>query len=187
TRSADTTLKLYAPGSNGALNFLSNVTLDGNAKKILAANSITIFENVVVTIGGKAAADVVTNNANYTGFGGNGSTTGTFAGAGANRPRPLSEAPSFDAPPPRNPTNVKRSNQVINIRNSGQLLSLLDGAVPGRDGRLKVPSGNQRQPVNSDRLNVNRMIKADRDMADIRHMRERGLINNRLGSGARAF
>ena len=187
TLSADTTLKLYAPGSNGALNFLSNVTLDGNAKKILAANSITIFDNVVVTIGGKAPADVFTNNANYTGFGGNGSTTGTFAGAGANRPRPLSEAPPFDAPPPRNPTNAKRSNPVINIKNSAQLLSLLDGAVPGRDGRLKVPPGNQRQPVNNDRLNVNRMIKADRDMADIRHMHDRGLINNRLGSGTRAF
>jgi len=31
------------------------------------------------------------------------------------------------------------------------------------------------------------MIKADRDMADIRHMHDRGLINNRLGSGGRAF
>jgi hypothetical protein len=185
--SADTTLKLYAPGGNGQLNFVSNVTLGGNSTKILAANSITIFDNVVVNIGGKAPADVYTNNANYTGFGGNGTTTGTFAGAGANRPRPLSEAPPFDAPSPRNPTNVKRSKTVINIRNSGQLLSLLDGAVPGPNGRLKVPPGNHRQAVNNDRLNVNRMIKADRDMADIRHMRDRGLINNRLGSGARAF
>jgi hypothetical protein len=31
------------------------------------------------------------------------------------------------------------------------------------------------------------MIKADRDMADIRHMRDRGVVNNRLGSGTRAF
>ena len=37
TLSADTTLKLYAPGSNGQLNFVSNVTLGGNSKKILAA------------------------------------------------------------------------------------------------------------------------------------------------------
>ena len=131
TLSADTTLKLYAPGSNGQLNFLSNVTLDGNSKKILAANSVTIFNNVVVTIGGEAPADVYTNNANYTGFGGNGSTTGTFAGAGANRPQPLSDAPPFDAPAPGNPTNGKRTRTVINIKNSGQLLSLLDGAVPG--------------------------------------------------------
>ena len=187
TLSADTTLKLYAPGSNGALNFLSNVTLDGNSKKILAANSVTIFNNVVVTIGGETAADVYTNNANYTGFGGNGSTTGTFAGAGANRPQPLSQAPPFDAPAPGNPTNGKRTRTIMNIKNSGQLLSLLDGAVPGPDGRLRVPRHNRRNAGNPDRLNVTRMTKADRDVADIRRMRDRGVINNRLGSGARAF
>ena len=187
TLSADTTLKLYAPGSNGALNFLSNVTLDGNSKKILAANSITIFNNVVVTIGGETAADVYTNNANYTGFGGNGSTTGTFAGAGANRPQPLSQAPPFDAPAPGNPTNGKRTRTIMNIKNSGQLLSLLDGAVPGPDGRLRVPRHNRRNAGNPDRLNVSRMTKVDRDVADIRRMRDRGVINNRLGSGTRAF
>src|SRR5262249_21313996 len=63
--SADTTLKLYAPGSNGQLNFVSNVTLGGNSEKILAANSITIFNNVVVTVGGNLPAEVFTNNANY--------------------------------------------------------------------------------------------------------------------------
>src|SRR5213082_3990863 len=62
TLSTDTTLKLYAPGSNGQLNFLSNVTLGGNSTKILAANSITIFNNIVVTIGGPNAAQVYTNN-----------------------------------------------------------------------------------------------------------------------------
>ena len=185
--SADTTLKLYAPGSNGQLNFVSNVTLGGNAAKILAANSITIFDNVVVTIGGKAPADVYTNNPNYTGFGGNGSTSGTFAGAGANRPLPLSNAPPFDATSASNPSNAKRSRTVINIPNSGQLLSLLDGSVPGPDGRLTVPRDKQRHAASADRLNVNRMIKADRDMADVRHMRDRGVINNSLGSGARAF
>src|SRR5213080_40437 len=185
--SADTTLKLYAPGSNGHLNFLSNVTLSGNSTKILAANSITIFDNVVVTIGGKAPADVYTNNANYTGFGGNGSTTGTFAGSGANRPQPLSKAPPFDARSTGNPSNGKRSRTVINVPNSGQLLSLLDGGVPSPDGRLRLPRDKHRHAANADRVNVNRMIKADRDMADIRHMRDRGVINNRLGSGARAF
>src|SRR5436190_4454760 len=185
--SADTTLKLYAPGSNGHLNFLSNVTLGGNSTKILAANSITIFDNVVVTIGGKAPADVYTNNANYTGFGGNGSTTGTFAGSGANRPQPLSKAPPFDARSTGNPSNGKRSRTVINVPNSGQLLSLLDGGVPSPDGRLRLPRDKHRHAANAERVNVNRMIKADRDMADIRHMRDRGVINNRLGSGARAF
>ena len=62
TLSADSTLKLYAPGSNGQLNFISNVTLGGNSAKILAANSITIFNNVVVTIGGPNPADVYTGS-----------------------------------------------------------------------------------------------------------------------------
>jgi hypothetical protein len=190
TLSADTMLKLYAPGSNGQLNFVSNVTLGGNSTKILAANSITIFDNVVVTIGGELPAEVYTNNANYSErWGGNRRypTAGTFAGAGANRPRPLSEAPPFDAPTPRNPTNGKMAKTVINIGNSGQLLSLLDGAVPGRDGRLRVPRHNQRNASKADRLNVTRMTKANRDMTDIRRMRDRGVVNNRLGSGTRAF
>jgi hypothetical protein len=187
TISADTILKLYAPGSNGQLNFVSNVTLGGNSAKILAANSITIFNNVVVTIGGELAAEIYTNNANYTGFGGNNSTTGTFAGAGANRPQPLSEAPPFGAQSPGNSTNGKRTKTVINIQDSGQLLALLDGAVPGRDGRLHARRHNHRQGGNADRFNVTRMTKADRDMADIRRIRDRGVINNRLGSGARAF
>jgi hypothetical protein len=185
--SADTTFKLYAPGSNGELNFVSNVTLGGNSIKILAANSITIFDNVVVTIGGKAPADVYTNNANYTGFGGNGSTTGTFAGAGANRPQPLSKAPPFGASSPGNASNGKRSMTVINVPNSAQLLSLLDGAVPGHDGKLKLAHDKPRHAANTDRRNVSRMIRTDRDMVDIRHMREHAGINNRLGSGARAF
>jgi hypothetical protein len=185
--SADTMLKLYAPGSNGQINFVSDVTLGGNSTKILAANSITIFDNVVVTIGGKSPVDVYTNNANYTGFGGNGSTTGTFAGAGANKPQPLSQAPPFGAPSPGNPTRGKTARTVINIQNSGQLLSLVDNAVPGPDGRLRVAANNQRQTANNDRLNASRMMKADRDMADIRRMRDRGVITNRVGSGTRAF
>jgi FecR-like protein len=95
--SADTTLKLYASGGNGQLNFISDVTLGGDSAKILAANSITIVDDVVVTIGGETAADVFTNNANYSeSSGGNDSTTGTFAGAGANSPQPLDDAPPFD-------------------------------------------------------------------------------------------
>ena len=105
TLSADTTLKLYASGSNGQLNFVSDVTLGGNSEKILAANSVTIFDGVTVTIGGPNAASVFTNNANYTGFGGNDSTTGTFAGAGANDPAALDQAPPFDESP-RPPATV---------------------------------------------------------------------------------
>jgi hypothetical protein len=188
TLSADTTLKLYAPGSNGQLNFVSDVTLGGNSLKILAANSITIFNDVVVTIDGPKPADVYTTNANYSReSGGNGKTNGMFAGAGANRPQPLSERPPFDGPSAGNPTTGRRTRAVINVKDSAQLLSLLDQAVPGPDGRLAVARHNHRHAVNADRLNVNRMIKADRDMADVRRTRDRGVINNRLGGGRRAF
>jgi hypothetical protein len=190
TLSADTTLKLYAPGSNGQLNFLSNVTLGGNSAKILAANSITIFDNVVVTIGGKTPADVYTNNANYSEqWGGNGTTTGTFAGAGANRPQPLSEAPPFDAPSPGNPVNGKRIKAVINIKNSAQLLSMLDDAVRGPDGRLRFSRHRDRHLANSAGFNVNGMTKADRRIAENgQHVHDRVLSNARFGAaGRRAF
>jgi hypothetical protein len=172
TLSADTTLKLYASGSNGQLNFISNVTLGGNSTKILAANTITISNNVVVTIGGTRPADVytgftsVTPNANYTGFGGNGTTTGTFAGAGANNPQPLGQAPPFGTssrpaapttmpqpaagrPPtriahapggqPRNrtrsprPVAKTRPPDVVNVRDSDELISLIHRSTQGSD------------------------------------------------------
>ena len=192
TLSADTTLKLYAPGSNGQLNFLSNVTLGGNSAKILAANSITIFDNVVVTIGGNIPATVYTNNANYSEqWGGNGTTTGTFAGAGANRPQPLSEAPPFGAPSPGNPTNGKRIKGVINIKNSGELLSMLDDAGQGPDGRLRFRFSRHRgrHLANTAGFNVNGTTKADRRIAENgQHMRDRVLSNARFGAaGRRAF
>ena len=167
TLSADTTLELYASGSNGQLNFVSDVTLGGNSAKILAANSVTIFNNVVVTIGGKAPADVYTNNANYTGFGGNETTTGTFAGAGANDPQPLSNAPPFGLSSPA-PTPTK-SRVGINVSDSGQLLALLDGAVPGPGGKITIPASkiasNWR---NSSRINAAGRLGADRRTMDIR-------------------
>jgi hypothetical protein len=188
TLSADTTLKLYAPGSNGQLNFVSDVTLGGDSAKILAANSVTIFDDIVVTIGGRIPADVYTNNANYSEvWGGNGTTTGTFAGAGANKPRPLSEAPPFDVPSHGNPMHAKRNKVVINVEDSGQLLGMLDGAVPGRDGRLWISRHRHRHAVNADQINVDRMMKANRGMADIRGMRDRGVVNPRLGAGMKAF
>jgi len=100
--SADTTLKLYSPGSNGTVNFVADVTLGGASTKIIAGNTVNIFNGVVVTIGGSKRASVYVNstggvpNANYTGFGGNGSRTGTFGGVGANNPLPLNQAPSLD-------------------------------------------------------------------------------------------
>jgi hypothetical protein len=93
TIDANTAIKLYAGGSNGHVNFTNNVTLSGNSVKTIAADAVTIFKGKVVTVLGNAPANVFTNQPNYTGFGGNGSTTGTFAGQGATT-QPLSALPS---------------------------------------------------------------------------------------------
>ena len=92
--SADTLLKLYAGGSNGTIDFVDNVTLGGNSAKIIAANTVIINNGKIVTILGPAAADVFTNHPHYTGFGGDNTTTGTFAGKGAVT-HPLSGAPGY--------------------------------------------------------------------------------------------
>lgn len=96
---ADTILKLYATGSNGTINFLSNVTLS-SPTNILAANTINISQGVVVMINSPQQASVFTNNPNYFGFGGTGTaaTSGTFGGAGARNPQPLSAAPPLGGP-----------------------------------------------------------------------------------------
>src|SRR5205807_146649 len=83
TISADSVIKLYAGSSNGTVNFTNDVTLSGNSAKTISGNTVTIFDGKVVTISGPAPVDVFTNHPNYSGFGGNNSTTGTFAGQGA--------------------------------------------------------------------------------------------------------
>jgi len=94
--SADTILKLYATGSNGQLNFISNVTLSSGTAMHLAANTITIQPSIIVTISGAGgAANIYTNHPNYSGFGGTIPTNGTFAGNGATNPQPLGNAPGF--------------------------------------------------------------------------------------------
>ena len=171
TLSADTTLKLYATGSSGQLNFVSNVTLGGVGAKILAANSVTIFNNVTVTIGGQTPADVYATNANYSGFGGNGSTTGTFAGAGANNPQPLASAPPFGVPPsstrPSSTAGARPPGRGIHIDNSTQLLTLLDSAPTGRNGRVVVDPRTTRNSGNADhgRTNSRALLSAERPEA----------------------
>jgi hypothetical protein len=61
-------------------------------------------DGVLVNVTGPKASVYVNslNNvpkANYSGFGGNGQTTGTFGGSGANAPQPLSNAPALGLPP----------------------------------------------------------------------------------------
>ena len=159
TLSADTTLKLYAGGNSGAIgaiNFTADVTLGGNSAKILAANSVTIFNGVTVTIAGPNRADVYTNNANYArSDGGNGSTSGTFAG-GANNPQPLSIAPPFDSPSARVAAKQTRSarsgggiGHTIHITDSSQLGSLLENASPGRDGKVRIASAAIPRPTSA--------------------------------------
>ena len=94
TINADTLIKLYAGGSNGTIDFVDNVTLGGNSAKIIAANTVIINNGKIVTVLGPSAADVFTNNPHYTGFGGDNTTTGTFAGKGAVT-HPLSGAPGY--------------------------------------------------------------------------------------------
>ena len=102
--SANDTLKLYGGNTNGEVRFVDNVTIGGQNFTIIAANAVTINNGKVVTVTG-APADVYTAftnglpNANYHGFGGNNHTTGTFAGAGANHPQPIQNAPPFNSPP----------------------------------------------------------------------------------------
>ncbi len=105
TLSADDTLKLYGASANGEVRFVDNVTIGGQNFTIIAANTVTINNGRTVNVTG-ARADVFTGfngqgipNANYTGSGGNGSTTGAFGGAGANNPQPIGNAPPFDGPP----------------------------------------------------------------------------------------
>jgi hypothetical protein len=223
TLSADTTLQLYAPGSNGQLNFVSSVTLGGNGTKILAANSVTIFNGVVVTVSG-SIANVYTNHANYAvASGGNGTTSGTFGGVGANSPQSLSSAPAFDDPPPpatlstktgttsttiKSPTlsttssttsttvksttsgttstkvsstnlssskttSTKPATATINVANTSQLLSLLDGVQTSAGGKITIsdPKGANNLKTLSG-TNINSLSRTERRML-IQEMRDR--------------
>lgn len=93
TINADTTLNLYGGTSNGSVRFTGNTTLSGAAAKNIAGKAVTIDDGRTVTIGGRAAR-VFTDNANYTGSGGNGSTTGNFGGSGATT-QAFNKSPNF--------------------------------------------------------------------------------------------
>ncbi len=113
TLSADTTLKLYASGSSGQLNFIPTSHSAATARKfsrLIRSRFSTALSLLSVTSPTKIQPTVYTNHAHYTtDFGGNGSTTGTFAGSGANDPLPLDEAPDFDDDPrPANPSASPR-------------------------------------------------------------------------------
>jgi hypothetical protein len=78
---ADTTLHLYATGANGSITFISDVLLSGKSMKIIAGNTVTVNDGVVVQVS-NAPADIYVpdvNHANYSNFNG-GNKTGVNAG-----------------------------------------------------------------------------------------------------------
>jgi hypothetical protein len=93
TIDADTAIKLYAAGTNGEVRFVENTTLRGSSLKTIAAQTITIDDGKRVHVQG-GAATVFTDQPNYTGSGGNGTTTGRFTGQGATT-QPFHQRPNF--------------------------------------------------------------------------------------------
>lgn len=105
-------LAIIVPAANGAqLNesritqFVKDVKLLPNAAvarpavlsdEVRDGTAVNILNGLVVNVGGQNPANVFTSNPNYSGFGGNGTRTGTFSGAGANNPLPLNQAPPLD-------------------------------------------------------------------------------------------
>ena len=153
------------------------------------------MDDVTVTIGGANPADVYATNANYSSnFGGNDSTNGTFAGAGANAPQALDAAPAFDdsprpvastAPAPasvRPPTHsatagndsdwrinsIRKPTGILKVGDSGELVSLVNPVAPGHHGSLTVPNSNSRNNArNSGRRNGTGRSNADRRAMNI--------------------
>ena len=121
---------------------------------MVAANSVTIENGVVVTVGGRIPANVFANVPNYTGSGGNGSTRGIFGGAGATT-QPLSQAPAFDSPTAVR-TAIRHRNSVISngtkapaieVTDTSQLAALLNNTTLGPNGKVRIsPHGRSRHP-----------------------------------------
>ena len=95
--SADTTLKLYSPGNKSTVNFVADVTLGGASAKIIAGNTVNIFNGVIVKVGGRTPAIFSPTMRTIPDSVGT-DTTGTFKGADANNSLPLNQAPAFNGP-----------------------------------------------------------------------------------------
>jgi len=105
---ANTLLQLYATGSNGSVVFVGNVLLSGGSTKMIAGNTVTVNNGVVVQVASPIADIYVPdlNHANYNSGlnGGNGSTSGVFIleGTGGS---PSNGANTHFGPPPPPPFN----------------------------------------------------------------------------------
>jgi len=77
---------------------------------------------------------------------------------------------------------------TINVSSSDQLLSLLDGAQPGPGGKITISgSKSTSNSGNSSRINAAGRLNADHGAVDSRQMRERRIIDSRLGGRAQAL
>ena len=189
--SGDSELKLYAGGSNGTIDFVADVTLSSQSSSaIIVANTVTVENGVVVTTQGirNIPAAVFTNVANYTGSGGNGSTSGMFGGDGA-ATNPFSQAPPFDdaadsgttgehsksssghaAPvPPAIPPHPPRRIAIARVGDSNELLNLANQVTAGASQAGGGTSSRAGDWIGRDRLNDSpagaRILPTRRDFA----------------------
>jgi hypothetical protein len=174
--SANTELKLYAPGSNGKIEFNANVSLNGGSTAaIIAANTVTIDNGVTVTIGGSIAAQVYANNRNYVGGGTGSSSTGTFDGAGVVN-NSFGGQPTFgsangisSSTSSAAPTRIATVGQ-IRVNNSGQLLSMANAASGDAAGRTAARTSNRtNRSQNSRRVNSNANRTVTESRSDARN------------------
>ncbi|HJT81079.1 MAG TPA: hypothetical protein VJ719_07775, partial [Chthoniobacterales bacterium] len=130
---ADTMLKLYAGGSNGTINFVADVSLNGNSAKIIAANTINIFADVELTINGNIPAKLYTNHPNFaSSSGGNDVHSGTIVSATPHEIHP------FDA-------NTPPFDDLEEVAASGTT-SKSSGKSGGQPGRSKLPPSGASTP-----------------------------------------
>ena len=149
TLSANTLLHLYAPGSNGMIDFVGNTTLNSSGTAaVIAANTVTIENGVVVTIGGSTGERLCQRCELQRARRRKQQHYWHICRSGATTPQPLGGRPPFDSPSARlaakKQTQSARSGggigHTIHITDSSQLGSLLENASPGRDGKVRVVS-----------------------------------------------
>jgi len=81
-------------------------------------------------------------------------------------------------------TNKAATGSVMNVSSSDQLLSLLDGAVPGPGGKITISgSKSTSNSGNSNRVNAPGRLNANHGAVDIRRLRDRSAIDSRSRGG----
>jgi hypothetical protein len=162
--SADSALNLYAAGSNGAIEFTASVTLSSGVAAVIAANTVTIDNSVTVTINSPVVAQVFTNNPHYAiSSGGNGSTTGVFAGTGA----PTTTQPF---PPPGGPgaaaTTTSSTSSTSSVSKQSQTTVASASTIPTgsqlKKHTLSAASGTTKNTLAARQLVLNSAVSPRR-------------------------